>query len=91
MWRSGRRLSPPAPAHFLRRFAQRVRSFPAPMQQFAWVKSPEQDAVYMPLHGFTALDLGYQPGNAVSSFINQIDEPTATSVNGGVKVGQWME
>jgi hypothetical protein len=47
------------------------------MQQFACVKSPEQDAVYMPLHGFTAVDLGYQQGNAVSNFISRMDEPTA--------------
>jgi hypothetical protein len=32
----------------------------------------------MPLHGFTAVDLGYQQGNAVSNFISRIDEPTAT-------------
>ena len=31
----------------------------------------------MPLHGFTAVDLGYQHGNAVSNFVNRIDEPVA--------------
>jgi|SRR5271170_2824760 len=49
----------------------------APMQQFACVKSPDQEAVYMPLHGFTAVDLGYQQGNAVSNFISRMDEPRA--------------
>jgi len=32
----------------------------------------------MPLHGFTAVDLGYQQGNAVSNIINRMDEPVAT-------------
>ena len=30
----------------------------APMQQFATVQANESAAVYMPLHGFTAVDLG---------------------------------
>ena len=29
----------------------------------------------MPLHGFTAVDLGYQQGNAVSNMVNRMDEP----------------
>ena len=48
----------------------------APMQQFACVDADGQDAVYMPLHGFTAVDLGYQQGNAVSNFVNRMDEPS---------------
>ena len=32
----------------------------APMQQFACVQAGGTDAAYMPLHGFTAVDLGYQ-------------------------------
>ncbi|MFA7436656.1 hypothetical protein [Castellaniella sp.] len=28
----------------------------------------------MPLHGFTAVDLGYQQGNAVSNIVNKMDE-----------------
>jgi SNF2 family DNA or RNA helicase len=52
----------------------------APMQQFACVKSSEQEAVYMPLHGFTAVDLGYQQGNAVSNIVNRMDEPVATRI-----------
>ena len=50
----------------------------APMQPFACVDSDAQDVVYMPLHGFTAVDLGYQRGNAVSNFINRMDEAVAT-------------
>ena len=45
-----------------------------PMQQFACVES-ESDMAYVPLSGFTAVDLGYQKGNAVSSFVNKFDEP----------------
>ena len=50
----------------------------APMQQFACVKAAESEAVYMPLHGFTAVDLGYETGNAVSNFVNKIDEQPMT-------------
>jgi superfamily II DNA or RNA helicase len=52
----------------------------APMQQFACAGSSESEAVYLPLHGFTAVDLGYQPGNAVSNIVNKIDEPAMTNV-----------
>ena len=66
-------------ADWIRRKAQfRSNRSGAPMQQFACVQSSEQSAVYMPLHGFTAVDLGYQQGNAVSNFVNRMDEPTAT-------------
>ena len=51
----------------------------APMQQFACVQSVETDTAYMPLHGFTAVDLGYQQGNAVSNLVNKMDEPTFTA------------
>ncbi|MYN09837.1 helicase-related protein [Pseudoduganella aquatica] len=53
----------------------------APMQQFACVQTPGDitgesgGTAYMPLHGFTAVDLGYQPGNAVSNLVNKMDEP----------------
>ena len=45
----------------------------APMQQFACVES-SSDTAYMPLSGFTAVELGYQKGNAVSSFVKKVDE-----------------
>jgi len=54
----------------------------APMQPFACVEaggSVDGRIVYMPLHGFTAVDLGYQPGNAVSNLVNKIDEPPFTA------------
>jgi len=54
----------------------------APMQQFACVQSRAGDSgntgdtAYTPLHGFTAVDLGYQQGNAVSNLVNKMNEPT---------------
>lgn len=50
----------------------------APMQQFATVTAAGKDSVYLPLHGFTAVDLGYEKGNAVSNFVNRMDEQPAT-------------
>ena len=47
----------------------------APMQPFACVQASGIDTAYMPLHGFTAVDLGYQQGNAVSNLVNKMDEP----------------
>jgi hypothetical protein len=46
----------------------------APMQQFACVQAGGTDTAYMPLHGFTAVDLGYQQGNAVSNLVNKMNE-----------------
>jgi len=51
----------------------------SPMQQFICVQNDNDGASYSPLHGFTAVDLGYQPGDAVSNFVNRIDEPSNTS------------
>ncbi len=51
----------------------------APMQQFACVKMEDSAAVYLPLHGFTAVDLGYQRGDAVSNIVNKLDDATSTS------------
>lgn len=50
----------------------------SPMQQFACVQGEGIDTAYMPLHGFTAVDLGYQPGNAVSNLVNKMDESAFT-------------
>jgi hypothetical protein len=51
----------------------------ASMQQFACVQVKEGDTAYMPLHGFTAVDLGYQKGDAVSNLVNKMDESAFTS------------
>ncbi len=52
----------------------------APMQQFAGVQAQEKSAIYMPLHGFTAVDLGYQRGDAISNIVNKFDEPANAAV-----------
>jgi SNF2 family DNA or RNA helicase len=49
-----------------------------PMQQFACVVDGGNQVVYTPLHGFTAVDLGYQRGNAVSNLVNKLDDNTST-------------
>lgn len=46
----------------------------APMQQFACVQTATTKTAYMPLHGFTAVDLGYQQGDAISNLVNKVDE-----------------
>lgn len=56
----------------------RSNSGRAPMQQFAGIRADDKEAVYLPLHGFTAVDLGYEKGNAVSNFVNRIDEQPMT-------------
>ncbi len=43
----------------------------APMQQFAVV---DDKAAYLPLQGFTAADLGYERGNAVSNVVTKVDD-----------------
>lgn len=68
-------------ADWLRRKARfKSNRSKSPMQQFACVQSEAIGAAaYMPLHGFTAVDLGYQQGNAVSNLVNKIDEPSFTA------------
>ncbi|NPV76263.1 MAG: DEAD/DEAH box helicase family protein [Anaerolineae bacterium] len=62
-------------ADWIRRKAKfRSNRTKAPMQQFACVQTGGTDTAYMPLHGFTAVDLGYQQGNAVSNLVNKMDE-----------------
>jgi hypothetical protein len=50
----------------------------APMQQFAHIETHESDTVFSPISGFSAVDLGYQPGNAVSNFIHALEDNTST-------------
>ena len=49
------------------------------MQQFALVDDGEASVAYMPLQGFTAADLGYQRNDAVSNFVNRLDEQPMTT------------
>ncbi|MBI5552599.1 MAG: DEAD/DEAH box helicase family protein [Desulfobacterales bacterium] len=46
----------------------------SPMQQFICVDDERTSSVYLPLQGFTAVDLGYQKGNAVSNFVNNLTD-----------------
>lgn len=45
----------------------------SPMQQFMCVDGGAEPAAYMPINGFTAVDLGYQRGDAVSNIVNRFD------------------
>jgi hypothetical protein len=51
----------------------------APMQQFACIEDHEEKSAYLPLSGFTAVDLGYQRGDAVSNFVNKMNDPALTT------------
>lgn len=66
-------------ADWMRRKAKfRSNRSKAPMQQLACVETDGESTAYMPLQGFTAVDLGYQQGDAVSNIINKFDEPAMT-------------
>ena len=66
-------------AAWIRRKATfRSNATKAPMQQFACLNTDGEEIAYTPMHGFTAVDLGYQQGDAVSNLINKIDEAQLT-------------
>ncbi len=50
----------------------------AQMQQFVCLAKGAEKTSYLPLQGFTAVDLGYQQGDAVSNFINRLDDERST-------------
>ena len=50
----------------------------APMQQFMCTSNGSSDVTYMPISGFTATDLGYQKGDAVSNFVTKFEHPGHT-------------
>ncbi len=52
----------------------------APMQPFACIEKADSAVVYQPLQGFTAVDLGYQRGDAVSNYVTKIDDASHTGV-----------
>ncbi|MBV1824985.1 helicase-related protein [Komagataeibacter oboediens] len=52
----------------------------APMQQFIHAGSETGDVAYMPISGFTAVDLGYQKGDAISNLVTRIDDTAHTQV-----------
>jgi len=51
----------------------------ASMQQFICISDRDQQFAYAPIHGFTAVDLGYQPGDAVSNIVHRFEEASHTS------------
>ncbi len=79
-------------ADWLRRKAKfRSNKTKAPMQQFAGVQSEEDASIYMPLHGFTAVDLGYQRGDAVSNLVNKFSEKQNTQIFLGLFDQIWND
>ncbi|QUJ76960.1 DEAD/DEAH box helicase family protein [Sulfitobacter albidus] len=63
-------------ADWIRRKARfRSNATSSTMQQFAHVEGREIGTAYMPLSGFTAVDLGYQQGDAISNHAHVMDEP----------------
>lgn len=67
-------------AEWLRRKASfRSNKTKATMQQFACVQQRKQDIVYSSLQGFTAVDLGFQCGDAVSNIVHRFDESNTTA------------
>ncbi len=66
-------------AHWLRQKARFKSSIgTAPMQQYIYAQSPAVSTVYTPLHGFTAVDLGYKKGDAVSNFVHKVTDSAMT-------------
>lgn len=66
-------------ADWIRRKAKfRTNTTDAPMQSFAVTSTPQQTTLYQTLQGFTAVDLGYEKGNAISNVMFAIDEPIFT-------------
>ena len=68
-------------AEWIRRKARfRSNTTKAPMQQLMHVANGAAEIAYMPISGFTAVDLGYQKGDAVSNFVTRFDDPTHAQI-----------
>ncbi|RMB51780.1 SNF2 domain-containing protein [Sphingomonas sp. PP-CE-3A-406] len=68
-------------ADWIRKKARfRSNTSKAPMQQFIHAGVETGDVAYMPVSGFTAVDLGYQRGDAVSNLVTRIDDAAHTEV-----------
>lgn len=68
-------------ADWIRKKAKfRSNTTKAPMQQFLHVASDDGGIAYMPISGFTAVDLGYQKGDAVSNFVTRFEDPNHTQM-----------
>lgn len=63
-------------ANWIRKKAKfRSNTSKAPMQQFMHVDSSAESIAYTSINGFTAVDLGYQKGDAVSNLVIRLDDP----------------
>ncbi|MDA9783578.1 helicase-related protein [Gammaproteobacteria bacterium] len=51
----------------------------AQMQSFAATEAKGGNTVFAPINGFTAVDLGYQKGSAVSNFVHKFDQMPFTT------------
>ena len=51
----------------------------AKMPLFACIKDRDKETIYQSLHGFTAVDLGYERGDAISNLVSKIDEAPHTT------------
>ncbi len=68
-------------AEWIRKKARfRSNTTKAPMQQFLHVAQENSGIAYVPISGFTAVDLGYQKGDAVSNFVTRFDESDHTQM-----------
>jgi hypothetical protein len=68
-------------AEWIRQKAEfRSNTTKAPMQQFIHAGADAGGVAYMPISGFTAVDLGYQKGDAVSNLVTRIDDAAHTQV-----------
>lgn len=63
----------------------------SPMQQFICTQRPAETTVYSPVQGFTAVDLGYQRGNAVSNLVQKTTDLAATQAYLRIFDGIWSE
>ncbi|WP_238996526.1 helicase-related protein [Paenibacillus pinistramenti] len=50
------------------------------MQGMANLQGAEESVTYMPLDGFTTVDLGYEKGNALSKMVNKLNEAPFTKM-----------
>ena len=64
-------------ADWIRRKAKfRSNSTNAQMQRFAYLDNEDETVAYISPNGFTAVDLGYQQGNAFSNVITKLEAPS---------------
>jgi len=62
-----------------RKVTFRSNATKSPMQQMACIEgSDSEPSVYFPLQGFTAVDLGYQKGEALSNFVTRFSGEAVT-------------